>query len=139
MVIQMKAKEVVEANIFSKGDEPLFEWLQSMQFKAKMIQSTEKGLKEIEDKVNETQDKVFELMKVLHVDSQTSSQGKVLIEINVMKEKFSRFLDSLFDINFHSQDRVVELQALGRCIHVAKEELQNQLNELKELARENSK
>ena len=30
MIIQMKAKEVVEAKILKKGNEPLFKWLQSM-------------------------------------------------------------------------------------------------------------
>ena len=30
MIIQMKAKEAIEAKILPKGDEPLFEWLQSM-------------------------------------------------------------------------------------------------------------
>ena len=38
-----------------------------------------------------------------------------------------------------SQNRVTELQTLGGCVHVAGEELTSQLNEVKELARENSK
>ena len=37
MIIQMKINEVVEENIFSKGDEPIVEWFQSMQFKSEMI------------------------------------------------------------------------------------------------------
>ena len=65
----MKEKEVVEAKNFPKGDEPLFKWLQSMQFKSKMILSVEKGLKEIEDKVKKTQDRGFKLIKRLHIDS----------------------------------------------------------------------
>ena len=44
MIIQMKAKEAVEAKILKKGNEPLFEWLQSMQFKLEMIQLAKKGL-----------------------------------------------------------------------------------------------
>ena len=47
MIIQMKEKEAVEAKILKKGNEPLFEWLQGMQFKLDMIQEVEKGLKEI--------------------------------------------------------------------------------------------
>ena len=45
MIIQMKAKEAIEAKVLKKGTEPLFEWLQSMQFKLEMIQGTEEGLK----------------------------------------------------------------------------------------------
>ena len=63
----MKEKEVVEAKILSKGNEPLAEWLQSMQFRSDMILSIEKGLKEIEDKVKETQNRGFELMRGLHI------------------------------------------------------------------------
>ena len=39
MILQMKAKEVIEAKILKKGDEPIAEWLQSMQFRTKMILS----------------------------------------------------------------------------------------------------
>ena len=42
----MKAKEAMEANIFPKGDYPLFKWLQSMQFKFEMINVVEEGFKE---------------------------------------------------------------------------------------------
>ena len=56
-----------------------------MQFKIDMIQEAEKGLKEIEDKVKRTQDRAFKLMKGLHSKPQTSSQGKALIGIDVMK------------------------------------------------------
>ena len=37
MIIQMKAKDAVEVKILKKGNEPLNEWLQSMQFKQEMI------------------------------------------------------------------------------------------------------
>ena len=50
----MKAKDDVEAKILSKGNEPLAEWLQNMQFRSEMILSIETGLKEMEDKVKET-------------------------------------------------------------------------------------
>ena len=46
MIIQMKAKEVIEAKILKKGTELLFEWLRGMQFKLEMIQGAEEGLKE---------------------------------------------------------------------------------------------
>ena len=104
-----------------------------------MILLAEKRLKEIEDKEKKTQDRGFELMKGLHTDSQTSGQGKALIEIDVMKENFSEFLDNLSDMFSNSQNRVVELQTLSGCIHVAMGELPNQLNAVKELAREHSK
>ena len=58
----MKAKDAIEEKILKKGNEPLNEWLQSMQFKMEMIQEAEKGLREIGDKVNKTQDRAFELM-----------------------------------------------------------------------------
>ena len=43
----MKDKEAMEENIMPKGDAPLFEWLQSMQFKSKMILAVDEGLKKI--------------------------------------------------------------------------------------------
>ena len=87
----MKVKEAVEAKILKKGNEPLFEWLQSMQFKLEMIQLAEKGLKEIEDKEKKTQDRGFELMRGIHIDSKTSGQGNALIKIDVMKETSLNF------------------------------------------------
>ena len=50
----MKAKEAVEAKILKKGNEPLNEWLQIMQFKMEIIQEVEKGLREIGDKAKKT-------------------------------------------------------------------------------------
>ena len=119
----MKAKDVVEAKILQKGNEPIAEWLQSMQFRSKMILSVEKGLKETESKVNKAQNRGFELIRELHTVSQTSGQGKVLISISVMKENFSKFLDSLVDVFAGSTNRATELQKLSRRIHVATEEL----------------
>ena len=58
----MKAKDVVEAKNLKKGNEPLNEWLQSMQFKLEMIQEAEKGLRETWDKAKKIQDRAFELM-----------------------------------------------------------------------------
>ena len=134
----MKEKEAIEAKILKKGNEPLLKCLQSMQFKLEMIQLAKKGLKEIEDKEKKTQDRGFELMKGLHTDSQTSGQGKALIRIDVMKDNFSKFLDNLSGVTSSSQNRVVELQTLSGCIHVVVEEFPNQLNVVKELAREYS-
>ena len=62
MVIQMKEKDAVKAKILKKGNEPLNEWLQSMQFKLEMIQEAERGLRETWDKATKAQDKSFELM-----------------------------------------------------------------------------
>ena len=42
----MKVKELVETKIFKRGNEPLFEWLQIMQFKLEMILLAKKELKE---------------------------------------------------------------------------------------------
>ena len=50
MTMQMKEKDAIEANILKKGNEPLIECLQSMQFKLEMIQEAEKGLRETGDK-----------------------------------------------------------------------------------------
>ena len=105
----MKAKESVEVKILKKGNEHMFEWLQSIQFKLEMNQLAKKGLREIEDKAKKTQDKGFELMKGLHTDSQTSGQGKALIRVDVMKGNFSKFLDNLSRVTSSSQNRVVEL------------------------------
>lgn len=119
MIIQMKEKEVVEAKILKKGNEPLFEWLQGMKFKLEMIQEVEKGLKEIEDKVRKTQDRAFELMKGLHCEPQTSGQGEAPIGIEVMEKKFSMYLSNLSGMASSSQDRVAKLQTLNGYIHVA--------------------
>ena len=37
MILQMKTKNVVEEKILKKGDEPIDEWLQSIQSRTKMI------------------------------------------------------------------------------------------------------
>ena len=139
MIIQMKEKEVVEENILKKGNEALFEWIQGMQFKLEMIQEAEKGLKEIEDKVRKTQDRVFELMKGLHYEPQTSGQGEAPIGIEVMKNNFSMYLSNLSGMASSSQDRVAELQTLSGYVHIVATELTGQLNFVKELAREHSR
>jgi hypothetical protein len=139
MIIQMKSKEAVEAKILKKGNEPLFEWLQGMQFKMEMIKEAEEGLKEIENKVKRTQDRAFELMKGLHYEPQTSGQGKALIGIEVMKNNSSVYLSNLSSMASYSQNRVAKLQTLGGCIHVVTEELIGQVNSIKELAREHSR
>ena len=54
MVIQMKAKEEIEAKILKKGNEPLNEWMQSMQFKLEMIREAKKGVRETGDKATKT-------------------------------------------------------------------------------------
>ena len=74
-----------------------------------MILSAEKGLKEIEDKIIDAQSKGFELIRELHIGSQASSQGKVLIDVNVMKENFSKFLDSLIDVTTGGPSKMAEL------------------------------
>lgn len=109
MIIQMKSKEAVEAKILKKGNEPLFEWLQGMQFKIEMIKEAEEGLKETENKVKRTQDRAFELMKGLHSKPQTSGQGKSLIGVEVMKKNFSVYLSNLSSMAPNSQNRVAEL------------------------------
>ena len=45
MVKYMNTKEAIETKILPKGNETLFEWLQSMQFKSEMIIAVEEGLK----------------------------------------------------------------------------------------------
>ena len=89
--------------------------------------------------MKKTEDRGFELMNGLHIDSQTSGQGKALININFMKENFSKFLDSLIDVSSSNQNRAAELQKLSKCIHVAIEELPYQLNSIKELAKDHSR
>jgi len=135
----MKAKEAIEVKILKKRNEPLFEWLQGMQFRLEMIQEAEKGLKETEDKLKKTQSRAFELMKDLHSGPQTSGQGKTPIGIEVMKNNFSAYLSNLSGMASSSQDKVAELPTLSRCIHVAATELTNQLNSIKELALEHSR
>ena len=75
--------------------------------------------------MKKTQDRAFKLMQGLHTDSQTSGQGKALIGVEVMKNNFSTYLSNLFGMASSSYNRVVELQRLGGCVHVAMEELPN--------------
>ena len=110
-----------------------------MQFKLEMIQEAEKGLKEIGDKVTKTQVRAFELMRGLHTESQTSGQGKSIINVEVMKNNFSTYLSNLSGIASSSQNRVSELQTLGGCVYVAVEEVTSQQNEAKELTLEYSR
>ena len=56
-----------------------------------------------------------------------------------MKTNFSMHLDNLSGVASSSQNRMTELQTLGGCVHVAAEELSNQLNAVKELTHEHSK
>ena len=58
----MKVKDAIEEKILKKGNEPLIEWLQSVQFKLEIIQEAKEGLKEIGEKVKKTQDRAFKLM-----------------------------------------------------------------------------
>ena len=105
----MKAKDAIEAKILKKGNDPLNEWLQSMQFKLEMIQEDERGLRETWDKAKKAQDKSFELMRGLHTESQTSGQGKSFINVEVMKNNFSTHLKNLSWMVSSSQDKVSEL------------------------------
>jgi hypothetical protein len=117
-----------------KGTESLFEWLQGMLFKLEMIQGSKEGLKETQDRVKKILDRAFELMKDLHSNPQVSGQGKALIGIEVMKNNFSTYLSNLSGMVSSSPNRVMELQTLGGCVHVASIELENQTNTVKELA-----
>ena len=119
----MKAKDAVEAKILKKGNEPLNEWLQSMQFKWEIIQEAEKGLRETWDKAKKAQDKSFELIRGLHTESQTSGQGKSFIDIDMMKNNFSMHLSNLSRIASSSQNRASELQTLSGCMYVVAEEV----------------
>ena len=132
----MKAKE---AKILKKGNEPLFEWLQGMQFRLEIIQEAKKRLKETEGKIKKTQSRAFELLKDLHSEPQNSGQGEAPIGIEIMKINFSMYLSNLSGVSSSSQDRVAELQTLSGCIHVAATELTSQLNSIKELSQEDSR
>ena len=139
MVTHMKTKEFFKAKIFPKGYEPLFECLQSIQFKSKMFIVVDEGLKETEAKVKKDQDRDYELLRGLHMNSQNSGKGKGIIGITVMQTKFSNYIDSLIGISFDHQNRVSKLQKLGGCVHVAMEEIQDHLSVVKYLAREHYK
>ena len=78
-------------------------------------------------------------MRGLHTESQTSGQGKSFINVEVMKSNFSTHLGNLSGMISSSQNRVTELQTLGRCMYVAAEEVTSQLKEMKELVLEHSK
>ena len=104
----MKAKGTIKAKILPKGDQPLCEWLESMQFKFEMIMEEEKGLKEIEAKVKKDQDREYELLRGLHKDSQTSGQGKRIIGITFMQMNFN-YIDSLIGMFCCHQNRVSKL------------------------------
>lgn len=56
-----------------------------------------------------------------------------------MQKTLSNFIDSLMGISSSHQNRVFKLQKLCGFVHVAMEEIQDHLNVVKDLARENSK
>ena len=112
MVIQMKTKEVVEEKIMPKGDENLFEWQRSLQFKAEMISVAEDGLKETMRNFKEEQEKNYEFLKGLHTDSQTSGQGKGVVGVSLMQNNFSSYLDNLIEKSTNYQNKVSDLQQL---------------------------
>ena len=56
-----------------------------------------------------------------------------------MKTNFSNFIDDLIGMTSSHQDRISKLQRLGGCVHMAMEELQDQLGVVKDLAREHFK
>ena len=62
-------------------------------------------------------------IRELHTESQASGQGKVLIDVNVMKENFSKFLDSLIDVTTGGPSKIAELQKLSGQVYVATTEL----------------
>ena len=110
-----------------------------MKFKLEMIQEAKKGLRGTWDKVKKAQDRAFELMRGLHTESQTSGQGKSIINVEVMKNNFSTYLGNLSGMISSSQNRVIELQTHGGCVHVAAKEVTSQLNEVKEITLEHSR
>ena len=63
----------------------------------------------------------------------------MLIDVNVMKENFSKFLDSLVDVSVGGPSRIAKLQNLSRHVQVAMGELPKQLNLVRELSKEHSK
>ena len=77
----------------------------------------------MERKVIEAQGKGFELIRELHTKSQASGSGKVLIHVNVMKDNFSKFLDSLIDVTTGGPSKIAELQKLSGQVYEATTEL----------------
>ena len=73
MIIQMKTQEALKDKILWRGNKPIVEWLQNLQFQADMISSAEEGLRKVEHKINEEQERNFKLLKGLYTNSQTSS------------------------------------------------------------------
>ena len=110
MVIQMKIKEAVEEKIMWKGDEHLFEWKWSLKFKAEMISVAEEWLKETKINFKEEQDRNYEFIKGLHIDFQTSWQGKGLVGVSFMQNNFSSYLDNLIEKSTNYQNKVLDLQ-----------------------------
>ena len=101
--------------------------------------AVEEGLKETKAKVKKEQDIDYKQLRGLHIDSQSSQQGKVIIGVAIMQKYLSNFIDDLIGIASGHQNKVPKLQKLGGCVHVAMEELQDQLGIFKDLAQENSK
>lgn len=104
-----------------------------------MILAAEEDLKETEIKVKNEQERDYELLRGLHTNSQASGQEKGIVGVVFMQNNFTNYLDSLTEKSSDHQNKVSKLQKLGKCVHVAKEEMQEQLNAIKDLAREHSK
>ena len=56
-----------------------------------------------------------------------------------MQKAFTDYINRLVDESSTQADRVMDIQHLSGCIHVAIKELQEWLNMVKDMAREHSK
>jgi hypothetical protein len=139
MIINMKAKEAVKAKIFPKGDEPIFEWFQGIQFKTEMLIAAEQGMQQTERTFQEEITRSLELLKGLHAKSQSSGTGQAIVGVEKMKKSFSDYVGKLVLEASQHQDKVSDLQQLSGEIYIAMKEMLERIAVIKDLTREHAK
>lgn len=91
-------------------------------------------LKDLHDLVQKIIDKLFQYLKILHIDSFVSTNGK-LVDIERMKSKFLAFIDKVVDpLNFQVS-KIHELSTANSVIKKEMEKFQLRVAKIDELTK----
>lgn len=91
-VIELKSSIVISNGIFKTGQEPLHQWRQSLEFMIESSRRSSNELRTMIELVQREKEKVFDFLKVLHIEYQIFG-GDKLVNIELMKAKFLSFMD----------------------------------------------
>lgn len=121
VVIDMKTNVAIIHGILKTGTEPLFHWEQSLEFVIESSTRSTNKLGDVCDLVQKVVDKCFYNLKILHIESFVSTNGK-LVDIERMRSKFLTVVDEAIDpLNF----QVSKIQELSAEDAVIIKEIEN--------------